>query len=76
MRKLADGETTDDLYGFLTTEANQEVGAVHPKAMPVILTQPDELDVWMNAPVEEALRLQRPLSGGLLVPTEVLNSST
>lgn len=76
VRKLADGETTDDLYGFLTTEANQEVGAVHPKAMPVILTQPDELDVWMNAPVEEALRLQRPLSGGLLVPTEVLNSST
>ncbi len=48
MRKLADGETTDDLYGFLTTEANREVGAVHSKAMPVILTQSDDLDVWMN----------------------------
>ncbi|GAL98386.1 hypothetical protein ATR1_106c0001, partial [Acetobacter tropicalis] len=36
---MADGETTDDLFGFLTTEANQEVGAIHPKAMPVILTQ-------------------------------------
>lgn len=23
--KLADGETTDDLFGFLTTEANREV---------------------------------------------------
>ena len=63
-RKLADGETTDDLFGFLTTEANREVGAIYSKAMPVILTQPDELDVWMNAPVSEALRLQRPFSDG------------
>ena len=37
------------------------MGAVHPKAMPVILTQSDELDVWMNAPVAEALCLQRPI---------------
>lgn len=66
VRKLADGETTDDLFGFLTTEANQEVGAIHPKAMPVILTQSDELDVWMNAPVAEALRLQKSLSDGML----------
>jgi putative SOS response-associated peptidase YedK len=67
VRKLTDGETTNELFGFLTTEANREVGAIHPMAMPVILTQPDELDVWMNAPVEEALRLQRPLPDGLLV---------
>ncbi|GFE97745.1 hypothetical protein DmGdi_28180 [Gluconobacter sp. Gdi] len=70
VRKLADGETTDDLFGFLTTEANREVGAIHPKAMPVILTQPDELDVWMNAPAEEALGLQRPLSDGHLARRE------
>lgn len=38
VRKVKDGETTDDLYAFLTTEPNAEVGAVHPKAMPVILT--------------------------------------
>lgn len=49
MRKLVDGETMDDLFGFLTTEANREVGAIYPKAMPAILKQPDELDVWMNA---------------------------
>jgi putative SOS response-associated peptidase YedK len=30
-----EGETTNDLYGFLTTEPNAEVGAIHPKAMPV-----------------------------------------
>lgn len=66
VRKLADGETTDDLFGFLTTDANSEVGTIHPKAMPVILTQHEELDVWMNATVSEALRLQTPLSDGVL----------
>lgn len=66
MRKLADGETRDDPFGFLTTEANREVGAIHPKAMPVILTQPDELDVWMSAPVSAALRLQKSLLDAML----------
>ncbi|MDN7355865.1 SOS response-associated peptidase [Acetobacter senegalensis] len=70
VRKLADGETTDDLFGFLTTEANREVGAIHPKAMPVILRQSDELDVWMNAPAEEALGLQRALPEGVLARVE------
>ena len=49
------------LFSFLTTEANGVVGAVHPKAMPVLLTEPDEWALWLEAPVEEALRLQRPL---------------
>ncbi len=40
VRKVRDGETTDDLFGFLTTEPNAEVAPVHPKAMPVILTLP------------------------------------
>ncbi len=39
-RKLAEGEVTCSLYAFLTTDANAEVGAVHPKAMPVILADP------------------------------------
>ncbi|MGY3427493.1 putative SOS response-associated peptidase YedK [Bradyrhizobium sp. F1.13.4] len=36
VRKVKEGETTNDLYAFLTTEPNAEVGAIHPKAMPVI----------------------------------------
>jgi len=66
VRKLKEGEVTADLFAFLTTEPNAEVGAVHPKAMPVILTAPEEIEQWLTAPAEEALRLQRPLPDGAL----------
>jgi putative SOS response-associated peptidase YedK len=29
--------------------------------MPVILRAPEEIDLWMTAPAEEALKLQSPL---------------
>ena len=66
VRKVKEGETTNDLYAFLTTEPNKEVGAVHPKAMPVILTTPDEWETWLTAPTPEAMKLQRPLPDGML----------
>ena len=66
VRKVKEGETTNDLYAFLTTEPNAEVGAIHPKAMPVILTTPDEVETWMTAPADEVLKLQRPLPDGSL----------
>jgi putative SOS response-associated peptidase YedK len=43
IRKLKDGETTDDLFGFLTCEPNGVVAPIHPKAMPVILTEMAEV---------------------------------
>ena len=66
VRKVKEGETTNDLYGFLTTEPNDEVGRIHPKAMPVILTRPEEIERWMTAPADEALKLQRSLPNGSL----------
>jgi putative SOS response-associated peptidase YedK len=54
------------LYSSLTSEPNGVVGPIHPKAMPVILTTPEEYDVWLNASVEELLRLQRPLPEHML----------
>lgn len=66
VRKVREGETTNDLFAVLTTEANAEVGAVHPKAMPVILTTPEQWEIWLAGLPAEALKLQRPLPDGSL----------
>ena len=44
VRKVKEGETTNDIFAILTTEPNKEVGAIHRKAMPVILTTLQEID--------------------------------
>lgn len=67
VRKVKEGETTNDLFAFLTTEPNAEVAVIHPKAMPVILTTAEQIEQWMDAPPIEALKLQRPLPGGALM---------
>lgn len=66
IRKIKEGETTNDLFAFLTTDASIEVSAVHPKAMPVVLRTRDEIETWLAAPTAEALKLQRPLPNGSL----------
>lgn len=65
-RKLKEGEVTTDLFAFLTTEPNKEVGAIHPKAMPVILQEDEDVERWMTEPWEDAQHLQRPLADGTL----------
>ena len=66
VRKLKEGEVTADLFAFLTCKPNAEVEALHPKAMQVILTTEEEIETWMTAPADEALKLQRPLPDGSL----------
>jgi putative SOS response-associated peptidase YedK len=54
------------LFSFLTCDSNKIVKPVHAKAMPVILTTKEEYETWLTAPVENALKLQRPLADKLL----------
>ena len=57
--KAAPAEGEHLLFSFLTTDSNELVKPVHAKAMPVLLTE-ENWDTWLEAPVEEALTLQRP----------------
>ena len=59
--KSAPVDGQHELFGFLTTEPNAVVAPIHPKAMPVILTTPAEVDLWLLADASKALELQRPL---------------
>lgn len=68
LRKVKDGKTTDDLFGFLTSPPNAEVVTIHPKAMPVILTTEQEWEAWLSGIAAE--ELQRRLPDGALMLIE------
>ena len=46
--------------------AQRDRRAIHPKAMPVILTTAAEVDLWLAADAPKALELQRPLPDSTL----------
>ena len=52
----SDGVTADEF----------SAGSIHIRAMPVILITSEEIETWLTAPTEEALKLQRPLPDGAL----------
>lgn len=54
-----------ELFAFLTTDANGIVRPVHEKAMPVVLTEPQEWQKWLSGG-SHSLYLQRPLPNNKL----------
>lgn len=58
-----------ELFAFLTTEPNETVAAIHPKAMPAIITTADQAQEWLSASAD-SLNLQRPLPDNMVTKQE------
>ncbi|HLQ17411.1 MAG TPA: SOS response-associated peptidase family protein [Tabrizicola sp.] len=71
IRKLQDGATIDDLFAFPSCEPNVEVAAIHSKAMPVVLVEPQEWIDWLSQDWAQAKTLQRLLEDASLELTAV-----
>lgn len=70
VRKVKDGAGDHEVFGFLTTEPNALIKPIHEKAMPAILTTPEETETWLTAPWSEARHLQRTAADDALVIVE------
>jgi putative SOS response-associated peptidase YedK len=54
------GDSVDqEVFAFLTTEPNELTASINHERMPVLLSDPAELETRLSAPTEEALRLAR-----------------
>lgn len=70
VRKVKDGPSDFELFAFMTTKPNALIAPIHEKAMPVILTTPEETETWLTAPWTEARHLQRTAPDDALVIVE------
>lgn len=67
VRMKSKGWEEIEAYGFLTTDSAEPVKTFHKKAMPVILTEPAEWDLWLSGETWEMVsHLQRPMADGAL----------
>ena len=55
-----DGE--GPFMAFLTCDSNEIVGAIHPKAMPVMLRPGADVERWLSAERADACALARPFA--------------
>ena len=55
------GTSEHQLCAFLTTESNDVVCPIHAKAMPRLLTNPEEWEIWLRGSVEDAVALPHSL---------------
>lgn len=43
----------------MTTEPNELTVSINHERMPVLLSEPDQFDTWLNGPTEDAFALAR-----------------
>jgi putative SOS response-associated peptidase YedK len=55
------------VYAILTVPPNEEVGKIHKKAMPVVLTTEEAHGQWLEGSTEEAFSLAKPAAPSELV---------
>jgi putative SOS response-associated peptidase YedK len=60
-----DGPTVEqEVFAFMTTEPNELTESINHERMPVLLSEPEAFDTWMNGSVDDAFKLARPFAAG------------